>query len=145
VAQPLVGGIYAADPDNLSLMATMPRFKEMERQKRSVIYAMWSAQRERAKHRQAGSGARWGLFVTLAGGMQELVDAIAQRLSQDVVRMNSPATDLIRDADNTWCVTVGGEKIIEADAVILAAPAFHAGQLLESIANNAAADLKNIS
>ena len=32
VAQPLVGGIYAADPDKLSLGATMPRFKEMERQ-----------------------------------------------------------------------------------------------------------------
>jgi protoporphyrinogen oxidase len=65
-------------------MATMPRFKEMERQNRSVIYAMWSAQRERAKNREAGSGARWSLFVTLAGGMQELVDAIAQRLSRGV-------------------------------------------------------------
>ena len=49
VAQPLVGGIYAADPDKLSLGATMPRFKEMERSSRSVIYAMWSAQRQRAK------------------------------------------------------------------------------------------------
>src|SRR5262245_57175282 len=31
VAQPLIGGIYAADPDKLSLTATMPRFKTMER------------------------------------------------------------------------------------------------------------------
>ena len=30
VAQPLVGGIYASDPDRLSLRATMPRFQEME-------------------------------------------------------------------------------------------------------------------
>ena len=37
VAQPLVGGIYAADPDKLSLAATMPRFLEMERHRRSVI------------------------------------------------------------------------------------------------------------
>ena len=80
VAQPLVGGIYASDPDKLSLTATMPRFKEMERKQRSVIYAMWSAQRERARNREAGSGARWSLFVTLTGGMQELVDTIAQRL-----------------------------------------------------------------
>ena len=145
VAQPLVGGIYAADPDKLSLTATMPRFKEMERQKRSVIYALWSAQRERAKNRQAGSGARWSLFVTLSGGMQELVDAIAQRLCEGVVRLNAPATDLNRNADNTWRVTVGGKEIIQADAVILAAPAYHAGQLLESIAANATADLKNIS
>ena len=123
VAQPLVGGIYASDPDKLSLMATMPRFKEMERQNRSVIYAMWSAQRERAKNRQAGSGARWSLFVTLAGGMYELVDTIAQRLPEGTVRLNSPATNLNRNADNTWRVTAGGKEIIEADAVILAAPA----------------------
>ena len=144
VAQPLVGGIYASDPDKLSLGATMPRFKEMERNKRSVIYAMWSAQRERAKKAETGSGARWSLFVTLAGGMQELVDNLAQRLPQGTVRLNSPATNLNRNADNTWTVTVSGKEIIEADAVILAAPAFRSGQLLESIAASAAADLKSI-
>jgi oxygen-dependent protoporphyrinogen oxidase len=144
VAQPLVGGIYASDPDQLSLSATMPRFKEMERNKRSVIYAMWSAQRERAKNREAGSGARWSLFVTLAGGMQELVDTIAQRLPEGAVHLNSPATNLNRNTDNTWRVTVGGTEIIEADAVILATPAFRSGQLLESIEANAAADLKSI-
>ena len=31
VAQPLIGGIYTADPDSLSLAATMPRFLQMER------------------------------------------------------------------------------------------------------------------
>ncbi|MBP1688716.1 MAG: hemY, partial [Deltaproteobacteria bacterium] len=41
VAQPLVGGIYTADPDDLSLAATMPRFLEMERKFRSIIWAMW--------------------------------------------------------------------------------------------------------
>src|SRR5215475_7177496 len=49
VAQPLVGGIYAADPDQLSLSATMPRFKEMERSKRSIIRAMWSEQKRHAR------------------------------------------------------------------------------------------------
>ena len=144
VAQPLVGGIYASDPDQLSLNATMPRFKEMEQKKRSVIYAMWSAQRERAKKAETGSGARWSLFVTLAGGMQELVDSLAQPLPQDTIRLNAAATDLKRSADNTWRVTVGGKEIIEADAVILAAPAFRAGQLLEPISVNAAADLQSI-
>jgi len=145
VAQPLVGGIYASDPDKLSLAATMPRFKEMEHNQRSVIYAMWSAQRERAINREAGSGARWSLFVTLSGGMQELVDTIAQRLPQGAVRLNSPATDLNRNADNTWQIAVSGKEIVEADAVILAAPGFCASELLASIASDAATDLKNIS
>jgi oxygen-dependent protoporphyrinogen oxidase len=145
VAQPLVGGIYASDPDKLSLTATMPRFKDMEQKKRSVIYAMWSAQRERAKNREAGSGARWSLFVTLAGGMQELVDNLAQRLPQGTVRLNSPATDLKRNDDHTWRVTVDGKEIVEADAVILATPAFRSGALLAPIESEAATELKKIS
>ncbi|HSQ11721.1 MAG TPA: protoporphyrinogen oxidase, partial [Candidatus Deferrimicrobium sp.] len=145
VAQPLVGGIYASDPDKLSLGATMPRFKEMERSSRSVIYAMWSAQRQRAKKAETGSGARWSLFVTLAGGMQELVDNLAQRLPQGTVLLNAAATELKRNADNSWRVAVGSEQIIEADAVILAAPAFCAGALLRQIASSAAEELTGIS
>ena len=40
VAQPLVAGIYTADPDDLSLTATMPRFTELERRERSVILGL---------------------------------------------------------------------------------------------------------
>ncbi len=83
VAQPLIGGIYAADPEKLSLAATMPRFLEMERTRRSIIWAMWLEQRRRS--RQAESGARWSRFVTLVGGMQELVEAIASRLPVETV------------------------------------------------------------
>jgi oxygen-dependent protoporphyrinogen oxidase len=145
VAQPLVGGIYASDPEKLSLAATMPRFKEMEQKQRSVIYAMWSAQRARAKHREAGSGARWSLFVTFAGGMQELVESLAQRLPQGAVRLNSPVKGLTKRGENTWRVTIGENESIDADAVILAAPSYCTGQLLEPIAAEAAAELKNIS
>ncbi|HWH80108.1 MAG TPA: protoporphyrinogen oxidase, partial [Candidatus Binatus sp.] len=101
VAQPLVGGIYASDPDQLSLGATMPRFKEMERSRRSVIWAMWLEQKQRARNREAGSGARWSLFVTLKDGMQELVDTLARRLPDNAIRLSSPVTGLARNpADN---------------------------------------------
>ncbi|HUK42228.1 MAG TPA: protoporphyrinogen oxidase [Candidatus Acidoferrales bacterium] len=144
VAQPLVGGIYASDPEKLSLAATMPRFQEMEQQKRSVIWAMWSEQRRRARMREAGSGARWSLFVTLTAGMQELVETIAQKLPEGVVRLNSAVTTL--DCDNQghlWHVGLANEKL-NADAIILATPAFHAAEMLSTTAGDAAVDLKNI-
>jgi oxygen-dependent protoporphyrinogen oxidase len=149
VAQPLVGGIYAADPDKLSLGATMPRFKEMERDRRSVIFAMWSAQRRRAKSAtlaETGSGARWSLFVTLAGGMQELVDTLAQSLPDGSVRLNCAAKQLKRGPNGkSWQVTAGDNHVIAADAVVLATPAFRAGDLLSPIDSNAAGELKSIS
>jgi oxygen-dependent protoporphyrinogen oxidase len=146
VAQPLIGGIYAADPDKLSLSATMPRFKEMEQKKRSVIRAMWDEQRQRRRNRERGSGARWSLFVSLAGGMQELVDSLARQLPDGSIRLNTSATNLLRDpGGNGWTVSVKPGKGLHADAVVLATPAFRAGQLLAFTAHDAADELKRIS
>ncbi len=144
VAQPLVGGIYASDPDKLSLGATMPRFLEMERRQRSVTYAMWSAQRKR--RREPGSGARWSLFVTLAGGMAELVDAIAHRLPEGCICLNS-SVEAVRfdDREQNWRITLDRNGTIEACAVILATPAYKTAKVLATTAANAAAHLKQIS
>jgi protoporphyrinogen/coproporphyrinogen III oxidase len=146
VAQPLLGGIYAADPDKLSLISTMPRFKEMEKSQRSVIWGMWSEQRRRARKREGGSGARWSLFVTLAGGMQELVDAIGQRLPQGSTRLNTAVTSLFPvDRKQRWQIATGTNEIIETDGIILATPAFHNAQILASAAPEAAKDLSSIA
>ena len=146
VAQPLVGGIYASDPAKLSLGATMPRFREMERRRRSVIWAMWSEQRRRARSRESGSGARWSLFVTLMGGMQELVDSLAASLPKGALYTNMPVTSLSQEADvKSWRITVAGGEIISADAVILATPAFQSAVLLSAAAPSAASELRQIS
>ena len=145
VAQPLIGGIYAADPDQLSLSATMPRFKEMERARRSIILSMVSEQRRRARNRETGSGARWSLFVTLAGGMQELVESIASRLA-GCVRLNTPVIRLARDGNKgLWHITTGENESFEAKGVILATPAFQTGAILNHVASAAAADLQQIT
>jgi oxygen-dependent protoporphyrinogen oxidase len=145
VAQPLVGGIYASDPDQLSLSATMPRFKEMERSKRSIIRAMWSEQKRHARS-ESGSGARWSLFVTLDGGMQELIDSIVQRIPKSAMRLDSPATHLSHDREKkSWRIAIGNSESITADAVVIATPAFQAAKILEPIASDAAAELKQIA
>ena len=146
VAQPLLGGIYAADPDKLSLIATMPRFKEMEKSRRSIIWAMWSEQRRRARKREGGSGARWSLFVTLAGGMQEFVDAIAQRLPQGSARLDTAVTNIFPGDGQQKCrIAIGTSEILEADGIILATPAFHTAQILASAAPEAAKELSSIA
>ncbi|MGH7797986.1 MAG: protoporphyrinogen oxidase [Candidatus Binatia bacterium] len=146
LAQPLVGGIYASDPDKLSLRAVMPRFEEMEHSRRSIIRAMWSEQRRRARSRESGSGARWSLFVTLADGMHELVDTIAKRLPEGTIRFNAPVTRLVQDENRaSWRITIADEESVSADAVILAAPAFQTGAILAEVASDAANELRQIS
>ncbi|MFQ5873709.1 MAG: protoporphyrinogen oxidase, partial [Dehalococcoidia bacterium] len=145
VAQPLIGGIYAADPEKLSLAATMPRFLEMERTKRSVIWAMWSEQQRRPRDRQAGSGARWSLFVTLIGGMQELVDAIASHFPVGTVRLDTKVIGLERDAvGKTWVITTNEAKKLKAEGVILAIPSYGSAETLSSLAPDLAQELRAI-
>jgi oxygen-dependent protoporphyrinogen oxidase len=123
----------------------MPRFKEMEQSKRSVIYAMWSEQKRRARNREVGSGARWSLFVTLLGGMQEFVDAIADRLPEGGIRQSCPVrTVTYNEPKRRWHVSMPGNEGLDAEGVILATPAFQAGTMLASIASAAAHELKEI-
>lgn len=143
VAQPLVGGIYTADPDDLSLAATMPRFLEMERQRRSIIWAMWTQQRRAPAASRGTSGARWSLFVSVDDGMQSLIDALAQRLPEGVVRLGTTVAGLERTADG-WNVGLGDGQRIAADAVVLATPAPQTAQLVSPVDLQLSQELRGI-
>ncbi len=117
VAQPLVAGIYTADPEELSLRATMPRFVELERYHRSMILGLMRA--ARVAREEGTSGARWSLFVTLAGGMEELVSALAARLPAQSVVLKQRVSGLER-AGGGWRVTTAEGSAFDADRVILA-------------------------
>ena len=143
VAQPLVGGIYTADPDDLSLAATMPRFLEMERKHRSVILAMWRAIRQQPATARATSGARWSLFVSVDDGMQTLVDTLAQRLPEGVLRCGAPLTSVARESDR-WRLRLGDGATAEVDALLLATPAHQSSSLLRDIDRELAQELTGI-
>jgi protoporphyrinogen/coproporphyrinogen III oxidase len=132
VAQPLIGGIYTADPDSLSLAATMPRFLEMERRDRSVILGMRRAGRAAPAAAQDMSGARWSLFLTLADGMEELVHALSERLPPGVVRLKERVVEVERREEGWRLVTTEGAAV-EADAVILTPEAHQSARLLRRL------------
>ena len=61
MAQPMVGGVYTADPTYLSLKATMPQFLEMEQQHGSIIKALLArnkASKQKGKLSEVSSEAR---------------------------------------------------------------------------------------
>ena len=141
VAQPLVAGIYTADPDELSLAATMPRFLDLERRERSVILGLWRASRRAPQ--PGTSGARWSLFVTFKDGMGELVDALAARLPAGAVALDQRVTCIERAGAGWRVVTVAGQSIV-AERVIVATEAPVTGRLLRYVDPAVAALLTDI-
>ena len=138
VAQPMIGGIYTADPETLSLRATMPRFLEMERQHGSLIRALW---------RQGGagaSGARYSLFLSFAGGMQTLTDRLAERIAsssadpassqiQVHTKVEGLALEAVAGKPRQWQIKISGGETLTADDVCLALPADTSARLLREL------------
>ena len=146
MAQPMVGGIYTADPEKLSLKATMPRFLEMERKHRSLIWAMWKNGRKINQEQMRGtSGARYSLFLSFDEGMQLLSDTLAARLPAGVVRLNTNVERVLFDKEKSvWTIHVRGEEEIQADAVCIALPGYAAGALLSEVDAPLASELEAI-
>lgn len=139
IAQPMIGGIYTADPEKLSLRATMPRFLDMERDRRSVILSLRDASK---RARQANgdtaergtSGARYSLFLSFDNGMEMLTNRLAARLPGETVRLNTAVERLAFDATTKqWRVTTNANETIVADAVCLALPAHRTARLLRAV------------
>jgi protoporphyrinogen/coproporphyrinogen III oxidase len=128
VAQPLAGGIYTADPERLSITATMPRFVEMERRYGSVCRGLRAVERARGAAAKLDSGARWSLFLSLRSGVGAMPAAIAARLGGSI-RSSTEVQSIEREGD-FWRVHLGGDASEIADAVICAAPAFAAASIL---------------
>lgn len=131
LVQPLVGGIYAADPEKLSLRATLPRFIDMEQRHGGLLKASWKT--KNADDGERGSGARYGLFVAPRDGMSSLVEAIAARLPPASVRLKQHVEHLTPTADGGWKVGIeheGRRSELPCDAVIVTAGAPIAARLL---------------
>ena len=142
IIQPLIGGIYTADPEKLSMAATMSQFVELERRHGSVIRGTLARQQSN-KTEQNASGARYGMFLAPRNGMSRLVEAVAARLPQGCVRLNSSITELKRIEHDHWELRTD-RHAEHFDGVVVATPSGVAGKLLDSVAPALANDLRSI-
>lgn len=149
MAQPMIGGIYTADPEKLSLRAAMPRFLEMEREHRSLIRAL-RKQPGRSDLNRETSGARYSLFLSFDRGMQVLTDELSKQISTANVslRLNTTVDRLALETGDgaaTWKLAVSAGEFVTADAVCIALPSFVGSRLLRDVDHALAAELNEIS
>jgi protoporphyrinogen/coproporphyrinogen III oxidase len=138
MAQPMVGGIYTADPETLSLRATLPRFLDMEREHRSLILAML----RKVRSQSGTSGARYSLFLSFDRGMEVLVQALTKAIAGCKVQLNTRVAAV--EKHRGWKIKTDKDEVIEADAICLAVPAYVAAELLSNVNQSIADKLNNI-
>lgn len=156
LVQPLVGGIYTADGERLSVAATLPRFIEMERRHGGLIRAALAEAREKKQaasaqngHAAQGaapneSGARYSMFVAPREGMNDFVEAIAATFPPGSVRLGAAVTS-VAPRGGAWRVDTNSAAPGESfDAVLIALPAFRAAELVRGFDEPLASELAAI-
>jgi len=138
MAQPMIGGIYTADPEKLSLKATMPQFIEMEQKYGSVIRGML----KNTSDSKSDSGARYSQFLSYINGMQTLIDALEKSLLEESVFLNETVTQ-IAPTGGSWNIQTGNRHI-DAAGVIITTPSYHAATLLKDINDDLTSELSSI-
>lgn len=148
IAEPLVAGIHTSNPDNMSILATFPRFVEMERKNRSLILGMLAAIKTRPHATLSGpprgsSGSRMTYFMSFRDGMHTLPRACAEFIGQDAIRLNAGVKAIEPEGRGYSAVLDNGEKLY-ADHVMIGAPAYHAADMVEGMDAHLAGQMKKI-
>ena len=120
-----MSGIYAGDGEQLSLAATFPNLRQLEREHGSVTRGLLAA----------GGGAAGGPpFLSLRGGMDELVAALVSRLSRTFLVTGRRVVSVGRaNRGRAYELDLADGATIAADAVVLATPAHVTARLVASL------------
>jgi oxygen-dependent protoporphyrinogen oxidase len=116
---PFVGGIYAGDPELLSVQQAFPKLNAVEQQYGSLILGQFLGARERKRRGEVSKQS--APMFSFDTGLETLPLAIAEKLS-DSVRLNSPV-NLLRKTDSGW--EVGTDESLEEHSAVLVAVGAH--------------------
>jgi oxygen-dependent protoporphyrinogen oxidase len=137
LVEPLLGGVHAGRAAELSARSTVPDIAALAGKNRSLYLGLLHLRR----HAKPSSGGP--VLITLTGGLGRLVDALAARLGEAELRVDSTARRVVR-AGNGYRVEMVDGASIEADAVVLATPAFASAELLADVAPDVATVLTEV-
>lgn len=140
LVEPLLGGVYAGDAYRISMRSAVPQLFEAARTHTSLTEAVRGIQAASAASARTGP-----VFMGIAGGVGTLPLAVADALRAGGAEIltGTPVTELRREPENGWRV-VAGDRVLHADAVVVAVPAPAAAALLRAEAPGAAAELSGV-
>jgi len=133
---PMLAGIFAGDPEKMSVRSAFPQLLEMEK-RGGLARSLWLRGPKRAPRREGFS-----TFMTLKSGLAGVTAALEKSLPPGTIRVDCPAASVRRHGGRWEVVTPGG--VFAADAVIAASPAPAFADSVEGLDPELAARLREI-
>lgn len=136
LAEPLVGGVHASDPKQMSLAATFPNLLEMEQKYGSMLKGFLAARKKveemRRKYPPRPGDKPKTFFTSFTGGMQELTDRMADAAGRADICTGAAVSAIERDGES-WRVTLADGSTVVGDAVIVATESWAAEPLMRPV------------
>ena len=145
---PMVSGIFAGDPETMSLISCFPRIAELEREYGGLIRAMIMLGKKKKQDIAAGkvvssAAGPGGVLTSFREGIQYLSDALSASLG-GMVKPGVAVTSVTKGGAVPYRVTCSNGTEYEADQVIVASPAFAAADMMDGLDNSISAVLRQI-
>ncbi len=140
LAGPFVSGIYAGDPEKLSLRAAFPQLYEAEKQSGSIIRGMKAAAKANTSPRQKPT------LASFHAGNDSLPRALSQALG-NAIRTGTRVTQIARNTGQQFEITAtssSGTIQLRTSHLVLAAPTQVAAALLQNLTPTLAEPLSQI-
>ena len=141
---PFVSGVFAGDPEKLSVASAFPKLYRLEEVYGGLIKGMIKGAKERKK--RAERSKQSAEMFTFFRGMQSFPEAIAQHL-RGKVHTGVGELHILESGRHNFKVSFrknGKREEIQADAVISAVPAYAAAKLLGGFDSGLKAHLEAI-
>ncbi len=139
---PMASGIYAGDPEKMSLKSSFPRIHELERTYGSLIRALLKLQKEAKKSGKSVGPGPGGRLTSFYDGMETIVRSLRDVLGQRL--LVSKGVTSIDKREDRYTLYLEDGSVMESDMVILACPAYAASEILTDFAPALAAHLSEI-
>ena len=134
LAEPLVGGVHASDPKQMSLAATFPRLLEMEQTYGSLLKAFIAIRRKveemRRKYPPKPGEKPRTFFTSFVKGMQELTDRMADAAGREKMQTGVGVIKLQGAGNREWTATLSNGLVVKGDGVIIATESWAAEPLV---------------
>ncbi|MEE9165458.1 MAG: protoporphyrinogen oxidase [Nitrospinota bacterium] len=142
IAEPLVAGIHAGNPETMSINASFPRFVELEQKYGSLIRGMLSRRKEMVSMMK-GRTLKYTMFMTLKKGLQELTDNIQNTLRSTTKLTDNEVVAVIKKNSGYEASLKAGD-IKFYDSVIIATPSYITATLVRGVDSHLADKLLEI-
>ena len=139
---PMASGIFAGDPEDMSLKSCFPRIFELEQTYGSLIRAMIKLKKEAKKTGKKVGPGPGGVLTSFYDGMESVVNILTGHL-RERLKTGARAVSVDRKKDG-YIIYLSDGSSFEAETVVFATPAYETSEMVRGIDRNLSSTLNEI-